>query len=308
MKLIFSATIFLIIIWLLLINAKIVKPQIYQVKNGAGFSKVSQDLNSTTLLILSTILQTKLKAGHYQINQNMRVIDLLDDFDNALVKTAKITLIEGKTVQDYFTQLSQNPALSTTNDFTQTMQLAGVKMPYEGSFWADTYQVNYGDNIISVFRRARQMLQQKLAKSWQNRDKNLYLKTPNEGLILASLIEKETANNAEKPRIAGVFIRRLQRGMRLQTDASVVYALGDKYQGKLRKKDLKFDSLYNTYQHKGLPPTAISSVSQTSLNAALHPDLGDFLYFVAKGDGTHAFAKTYKQHIQNVKKWLKQKP
>lgn len=311
MKSIFSAISLIAVLAIWLSNAQIDKPQIYQVKNGVGFSQVSQELNSTALLILSKIMQTQLKAGYYQITENMRIIDLLDNFDNAKVKTVQITLIEGKTVQEYFTQLNQNSALKVAKNFTQTMQLSNVKPPYEGQFWADTYQINYGDSVVSLFKRAHQILQQKLAKIWLNRDKNLALKNPDEVLILASLIEKETAHNPEKPRIAGVFMRRLAQGMRLQTDPTVAYAisqsnikLATKYNGKLSKKDLKFDSPYNTYKYSGLPPAPISSVSQASLNAATHPELGDFLYFIAKGDGTHAFAKTYKQHRLNIKKWL----
>jgi len=144
-----------------------------------------------------------------------------------------------------------------------------------------------------------------LNTEWQGRAKNLNLKTAHEALVLASLIEKETAHNQEKSQIAGVFMRRLQKGMRLQTDPTVVYALGSRYRGSLSKQDLKVNSPYNTYRNKGLPPTAIGSVGQSSLHAAMHPAAGDTLYFVAKKDGTHAFAKTYKQHRLNIKKYLK---
>lgn len=304
MKLIFSVFILAVVVAIWLVNAKIDKAQIYQVKKGVGFSQVHQDLNSTALLILSKIMRTQLKAGYYQINPAMRALDLLDDFDNARVKTTKITLIEGQTVRDYFAQLSQNPALTLSGNFAQTMKLSGVQPPYEGQFWADTYQVNYGDSVAGVFKRAHQLLQKKLAQAWKNKAKNLPLKNANEVLILASLVEKESAYVAEKPRIAGVLIQRLKRNMRLQTDSSVIYALGVQYRGKLTKKDLKFDSPYNTYRYKHLPPNAISSVSQTSLDAATHPILDGALYFVAKGDGSHAFAKTYQQHRLNIKKWL----
>ncbi len=141
--------------------------------------------------------------------------------------------------------------------------------------------------------------------AWSARADNYPLKSKSEALVLASLIEKETANAQEKDKIAGVFINRLKKGMRLQTDPTVVYALGDKYQGALTRRSLGFDSPYNTYKNKGLPPGPISSVGNDSLYAAMHPASIDELYFVAKKDGTHAFAKTYKQHLHNINKYLK---
>jgi len=148
-------------------------------------------------------------------------------------------------------------------------------------------------------------MQEKLQNVWKDRQKQLALRNIDEMLILASLIEKETANHEEKSQIAGVFLRRLKKGMRLQTDASIVYALGDKYTGKLTKKDLKVDSPYNTYKNHGLPPGPISSVGAESLYAASHPDSSKSLYFVSKRDGTHAFANTYKDHQKNINKYLK---
>jgi UPF0755 protein len=149
------------------------------------------------------------------------------------------------------------------------------------------------------------MVQKKLAEVWQNRAKNHLLKSPSQLLILASLIEKETAHNPEKAKISGVFINRLQKNMRLQTDPTIAYALGEAYTGRLSRQDLRFKSPYNTYRNKGLPPGAIGSVGLDSLNAAAHPLASDYLYFVAKTDATHAFAKTYKQHRININNYLK---
>ena len=147
-------------------------------------------------------------------------------------------------------------------------------------------------------------MQEKLDILWHNRAKTLPYKSPYEAIILASLIEKETSLDDEKHLISGVFIRRLEKGMRLQTDPSVIYALGEDYEHPLKKSDLNIDSLYNTYRYNGLPPGAISSVSYSSLYAAFHPDNGTTLYFVSKKDGSHAFASNYDEHRDNIKKFL----
>ena len=184
------------------------------------------------------------------------------------------------------------------------MQELGVKAPYEGWLFPETYQITYGDSIESVFVRAYDSMKQKLETLWLGRSKDLPFDTPYEALILASLVEKETARHQEKSKIAGVFVRRLTEGMRLQTDPSVIYALGDAYTGSLSKKDLRVQSPYNTYRNAGLPPGAIGSVGYESLYAAFHPEDGDTLYFVSKKDGSHAFAKTYQEHKDNIKLYL----
>ncbi|MBE8189709.1 MAG: aminodeoxychorismate lyase [Candidatus Thioglobus sp.] len=238
--------------WIYLKDVNVKQPVVYQLNSGATISKVAADLknlgyikSSIYTLFLAKILNFdgQLKRGFYQISPDMSISSLLQNFFSGQVATRKITLIEGKTINDYYQKLSQNKALKSSGDFAKTLELTGVKPPYEGYFWPDTYQINYGDSVLSVLKRARRILQHRLRFAWQNRDENLQLKSADQALILASLIEKETAHNAEKSRIAGVFIRRLQRGMRLQTDPTVAYALGDKYQGRLSKQDLKFDSL-----------------------------------------------------------------
>ena len=314
-KILLASVVTLILAWAYWANMiKTVESFVYQLPKGANITSTAEDLKSYGLIHSSYFLVTaakaldlelKLKSGYYDIHPNMGVIELLGNFSAAKVANRNITLIEGETVSHYYQQLLNTKSLESSGSLNETMRLAGIKKPYEGYFWPDTYQINYGDSIASVFKRAHQMMQEKLSIEWQGRDKELNLKSADEALVLASLIEKETAHNEEKSKIAGVFMRRLKKGMRLQTDPSVVYALGSRYQGSLNKQDLKFDSPYNTYRHKGLPPTAIGSVGQTSLRAAMHPAPGDTLYFVAKKDGSHAFAKTYKQHRLNIKKYLK---
>ena len=292
----------------------ILKPTVYQLPQGANIYSTADNLkryglvNSSQFVVWAAKVlgaSETLKLGHYELTPDTSVLSLLDDFSNAHVATRKITLVEGQTVQTYFQMLSQHQALTTKLSFEKTLQNTNAKPPYDGQFWPDTYQVNYADSVLSVLNRSHALLQEKLSKAWDNRAKDHLLKNKNQLLILASLVEKETANHAEKAKIAGVFINRLKKGMRLQTDPTVVYALGDAYTGKLSKQDLWFKSPYNTYRHKGLPPGPIGSVGLESLKAAAQPLKSDFLYFVSKKDGTHAFAKTYKQHLINIKKHLK---
>jgi UPF0755 protein len=237
----------------------------------------------------------------------MRVVDLLENFNQAKVKTAKITLIEGATLPIYFKQLNNNSNLTNHLTLAQIMQNIGVAKPYEGKFYPETYQVNFSDSVQSVLKRAHLALQKNLQHIWKYRNKNLPLKNKEALLILASLIEKESANISEKPIIASVFINRLNKRMRLQTDPSVIYALGDAYTGKLHKSDLRIKSPFNTYRNSGLPPSAIASVSMSSLQAVAHPKKTDFFYFVAKNAREHVFAETYAQHRHNVKMFLKKR-
>lgn len=289
------------------------KTTIYEVKPGANAHSVAKELeqldyirSATYAKYLSKILGVdQLKRGFYEITPEMSLYQLFDNLSSAQVAQRDITLIEGQTVEQYFQMLSQNPAISVEYDFAQTMRLSGAKAPYDGQFWPDTYRINYGDSLVDLLSRARQIMQTNLQKAWQGRAKDHPLDSAQQALVLASLIERESAHQPEKAKIAGVFISRLQKGMRLQTDPSVVYALGDRYQGRLKKADLKFDSPYNTYRHKGLPPGAIGAVGADSLQAAMHPHVSGDLYFVSKKDGTHAFAKTYQQHKNNIQKYLK---
>ncbi|CAC9465837.1 FIG004453: protein YceG like [uncultured Gammaproteobacteria bacterium] len=293
---------------------KVTEPMVYHIPSGVTITAIANNLEEQGIIRSSFFVRvmvkvfgsySKLKSGYYDVVPNMSTMDLLDDFASATVATRNVTLVEGKTAFDYYQQLESNQALKSNGSFVRTMQIAGIQAPYEGAFWPNTYRVEVGDSIASVFRKSNQTLRTILAIEWKKRDTSLHFSNPEQALILASLIEKETAYNAEKSKIAGVFMRRLVLGMRLQTDPSVIYALGKSYRGYLTRKDLRFNSPYNTYRNKGLPPTPIASVGMTSLRAALHPASGNNLFFVAKKDGTHAFAKTYDEHKRNIKKYLK---
>ncbi len=314
-KLILIVVLAVFSLWAFWANSiNLTKPFVYHLPKGANIYSTAANLknhgliNSSFFAIWSAKLfniDSYLKAGYYDISPSMGVISLLKDFSNAKVAVRDVTLIEGKTTKSYYNQLIGQSSLKSSLSFEQTMKALNIKTPYDGYIWPDTYQINYADSVLSVLKRAKLDLENKLTQSWLGRAKNHPLKNANQALILASLVEKETANVQEKAKIAGVFLNRLKKDMRLQTDPTVVYALGDKYTGSLSKKDLSIKSPYNTYRNKGLPPGPISSVSMSSLHAVMHPEKTQDLYFVAKKDGTHAFAKTYKQHLHNVNKYLK---
>ena len=300
--------------WILVSKDMLAKnSEVFQVESGSSISDVAKELSDKRLIksklffkSLSKFLgaNKKLKSGYYQISPNMSILSFLDNISNGSVLTTKVTLIEGKTIKYYFEQLSLDPSLESKDSLEDVMKSIGVKAPYDGWFFPETYNFNYGESVENVLRRSYKEMQQKVSDLWINRDKGLPLKSPYDAIILASLIENETALDNEKTLISGVFIRRINEGMRLQADPTVIYALGDTYTPPLKKADLKIDSLYNTYRNKGLPPGAISSVSYQSLYAALHPDKGNDLYFVSKKDGSHAFATSYKEHKENIKKYL----
>ena len=300
--------------WILVSKDMLAKnSEVFQVESGSSISDVAKELSDKKLIksrlffkSLSKFLgaNKKLKSGYYQISPNMSILAFLDNITNGSVMTTKVTLIEGKTIKYYFEQLSLDPSLESSGSLEDVMQSIGVKAPYDGWFFPETYNFNYGESVENVLRRSYKEMQKKVSDLWIDRDKGLPLKSPYDAIILASLIENETALDNEKTLISGVFIRRINEGMRLQTDPTVIYALGDTYTPPLKKSDLKIDSLYNTYQNKGLPPGAISSVSYQSLYAALHPEKGNDLYFVSKKDGSHAFAPSYKEHKENIKKYL----
>jgi UPF0755 protein len=300
-------------IWIWTSKDMLVKEkQIYQINYGASIGTIAKDLGDKKWInselffnSLSKLLgaNKKLQSGYYQIDPNMDVMTFIENISSGNVVTTKVTLVEGKTLNHYFEQLSSDPSLRPEDTLEEIMQSLGIKAPYDGWFYPETYQFNYGESVRNVLARSLQVMQGKVSELWDDRVNNLPYKFPYEAIILASLIEKETALDQEKSLISGVFIHRLEQGMRLQSDPTVIYALGDAYQAPLKKSDLKVDSLYNTYKYNGLPPGAISSVGYESLHAAFHPNKGNDLYFVSKKDGSHAFASNYEEHKDNIKRY-----
>jgi len=290
------------------------QPQIFQVEPGSSIGQVAQELSDQNIIkskrfftSLSRLLNAnkKLKSGYYEIKPDSSVLNFITQISNGESLKTKVTLIEGKTIGYYFKQLNNNPSITPNESLESVMNSIGVKKPYDGWFYPETYIFNYGESIENVLKKSHETMKFKLMELWEDRDKSVPLDSPYQAIILASLIEKETALDFEKPMISSVFIGRLNSNMRLQTDPTVIYALGDQYTPPLTRSDLQFDHPYNTYRNKGLPPGAISSVGYQSLFAALHPAKGNDLYFVSKKDGSHAFAKTYDEHKENIKKYLK---
>ena len=249
----------------------------------------------------------KLKAGEYVINPGTTPRQLLDQFISGKVKQYAITLIEGWTFAQLMETINNNSVLTQTLDPADSSSvMSAIGQPGispEGQFFPDTYHFPRGTTDLDFLRRAYNAMQRILSEEWEQRAENLPYKTPYEALIMASLVEKETGLNEERTEIAGVFVRRLQKGMKLQTDPTVIYAMGNNFDGNLRREDLSIDSPYNTYVFAGLPPSPIALPGRESIHAALHPADDKSLYFVAKGDGSHHFSDTLDEHNKAVAKY-----
>lgn len=249
----------------------------------------------------------KIKAGEYKIDPGMTPLQLLHNLEAGKVFFRQFTIIEGWTLKQVMTASNLNPYLSHRASQIQQdvllKKMGSTRKTLEGSLFPDTYLFAAGVSDVIILKKAFTNMQRILSKAWQNRALDLPYKTPYEALIVASLIEKETAKSEERAKIAGVILRRLKKNMRLQIDASVIYGLGDEYKGKLTLQDLKKDSLFNTYLHDGLPPTPIAMPSLPSIVAALHPMAGTELYYVARGDGSHKFSDTLIQHRNAIQQF-----
>ncbi len=288
---------------------------LYDFKPGSSVSALARDLEKKNIIsnrmyfslwARITGSARNLKAGEYQLSTDMTVLDLFDDMRKGKVLLYSLTLVEGINFKQMMQQINESPHLThhlQEMDNAQIMQRLGYPGEHpEGRFFPDTYRFSKGMSDIDLLRQAYQQMQQRLDIAWQDRDQDLPLKTPYEALILASIVEKESAIADERKQIAGVFVNRLRKGMRLQTDPTVIYGIGDKYDGDIRFKDLRTDTPYNTYTRKGLPPTPISMPGQGSLDAVSQPDPTEYIYFVAHSDksGRHIFSTTLKEHENAV--------
>ena len=249
----------------------------------------------------------RIQAGEYLLTEGMTPAQLLQNMVQGRVRQYAITLVEGRTFREVMQQLNVDPNLKHTLDgLTDAEVMARLGYPDEhpeGRFLPETYNFPRGLSDVEFLRRAYNALVTVLENEWQQRDVGLPFKTPYEALILASIVEKETGQESERPQIAGVFIRRLEKGMRLQTDPTVIYGMGADFDGNLRRKDLKQDGPYNSYTRRGLPPTPIAMPGVDAIRAVMHPDDGNSLYFVAKGDGSHYFSATIEEHNNAVIKY-----
>jgi len=251
-----------------------------------------------------------IKTGEYQLDPGILPRELLQLLSSDAVVQYRFTLVEGWTFTQLLQALAKDDVLKQTlvrdPDKVGTVMISslGVDHP-EGWFLPETYQFTRGGSDSEILERAHQAMEKELGSAWEARTNDLPLNSPYELLILASIIEKETGKADERRQIAGVFIRRLQQGMRLQTDPTVIYGLGDSFDGNIRRRDLETDTPYNTYTRSGLPPTPIAMPGRASLLAAAQPDAGDAIYFVADGTGGHTFSATLQEHQIAVKRLIK---
>lgn len=289
---------------------------LFEVRKGDHLSDITQRLVQQGLLrypiwfeVLAWVEKARyrLKYGEYEITPDTTPRGLLARIVAGKVRYYPITFVEGTTFNHMLAILSTHPALkhdvSHLPHETIMTRLGATTQAAEGYFFPDTYFVVKGTSDFDVLKRAYDKMQDVLHHTWQGRAKLLPFTSPYEALVLASIIEKETARSEERPVIAGVFIRRLQKKMRLQTDPTVIYGLGADFKGDLHKSDLRHDTPYNTYTRYGLPPTPIAMPSLASLKSAVHPDNGTSLYFVARGDGTHSFSTTLEEHERAVNRY-----
>jgi UPF0755 protein len=256
----------------------------------------------------------KIKTGEYELTSGLTVPKILNLFVQGKTKQHPITFPEGWSFKEILHEIEKNPNLEHTlngsnfkNIMTKLEPNATAPASPEGLIFPDTYFFEKHTSDLALLKRAYDKMQQVLQKEWLNKAEGLPFKTPYEALTLASIVEKETGAAAERPLIAGVFIRRLEQNMLLQTDPTVIYGMGESYQGDIKSQDLTTATPYNTYVISGLPPTPIAMPGRDALYAVLHPDKGDSLYFVARGNGTHEFSSNLKDHNLAVDKFQRNK-
>ncbi|TCS42554.1 endolytic transglycosylase MltG [Reinekea marinisedimentorum] len=289
--------------------------QTYIVKKGSSVKRVLLDFKSEGWIEYPRIHElwlryhqkTNIQSGEYEIASNQSVEQIIDQFIRGDKILRSVQFIEGKTVRDYLTALQAHEHLDQTLANMSVAEITAKIDPelknLEGWLYPDTYLFESGTSDLEILSLAYKKMQQVLERQWLNKSEDAAVNSAYEALILASIVEKETGAAFERAEIAGVFTRRLNIGMRLQTDPTVIYGLGPDFDGNITRKDLRTDTPYNTYTRYGLPPTPIANPGEDAIFAALNPAAGNTLYFVAKGDGTHYFSSTLKEHNNAVIKY-----
>jgi len=291
--------------------------QVLIIDKGDGFNEVlakmralgvtqGSDLDWKTLAVTMKVV-SHLQVGEYAIKPGMSPRKLLRHLRKGEVIQHPFTIVEGWNIRDLRSALARDAHLlhkiDQLNDAELMAKLDRSGVFPEGRFLPETYNFTRGSSDLQILGRAADAMDKTLADVWKQRDKDLSLKSPDDLLTLASIVEKETGKESERPMIAGVFVRRLKIGMRLETDPTVIYGMGSAYDGNIRKTDLLTDTPYNTYTRYGLPPTPIAMPGRDALLAAAHPAKGDALYFVGIGGGSHHFSATYAEHQAFVDKY-----
>ena len=302
------------------------KDQLLTIDRGTTGSKLAALLEQEKILehadLLPWLLKlqpqlNKVKAGTYSLTGVKTLQDLLDMINSGKEAQFSVKFIEGKTFKEWRKNLENAPHLKQTLQGKSDKEImalldipAVAKAVYEwnnmdGWLYPDTYNYTPNSTDLELLKRSTTRLQKALDKAWNERDENLPLADPYQMLILASIVEKETGVAAERPQVASVFINRLKANMKLQTDPTVIYGMGESYTGNIRKKDLEAITPYNTYMIEGLPPTPIAMVSESALQAVAHPAKTDFYYFVADGSGGHKFTRNLNEHNKAVQEYLR---
>ena len=304
----------------------VTQDQLLTIERGTTGSKLAALLEQEKILehadLLPWLLKlqpqlNKVKAGTYSLTGVKTLQDLLDMINSGKEAQFSVKFIEGKTFKEWRKNLENAPHLKQTlqgKSDKEIMALLDIpaiaKAVYEwnnmeGWLYPDTYNYTPNSTDLELLKRSATRLQKALDKAWNERDENLPLADPYQMLILASIVEKETGIAAERPQVASVFINRLKANMKLQTDPTVIYGMGESYTGNIRKKDLETITPYNTYMIEGLPPTPIAMVSESALQAVAHPAKTDFYYFVADGSGGHKFTRNLNEHNKAVQEYLR---
>lgn len=293
------------------------KKQLLAIGQGDSYSGLIDRLSKENKIHFPIILKLyqkimiheSLKAGVYEIDQGMSVRQVLEFISNAEnAQMNRVLVIEGTTFKQLVEQLQQNPLVKKeVSNLPQAEMLQTLNIPFshpEGLFAPDTYFFNKGESDKKILTDLYRRQMKNLDQAWENRAPNLPYNNKYEALIMASIIEKETSLDSELQQVSGVFVRRLQKGMRLQTDPTVIYGMGDRYKGNITRQDLRTPTAYNTYTMSGLPPTPIALPSKKAIEAAMHPDDSNTIYFVATGNGGHKFSATLDEHNRAVKEYL----
>lgn len=291
-------------------------PLQFDLKAGSGLRSAAQQMEKAGVLrhpgrfvLMARLLGEagNIKAGNYEIDSAITPYRLLAKITQGEVALVSITFPEGWTFRQVRKVLDEHPAVKHETpglpDGEILKRLGVSESAPEGLFFPDTYHFGTGTSDLVILRRANRLMQSHLDAQWRARAEGLPLKTPYEALILASIVEKETGSPTDRPLVAAVFVNRLRKGMLLQADPTVIYGIGESFDGNIRKRDLKADTPYNTYTRTGLPPTPIAMPGLASIAATLNPPASDVLYFVARGDGTSVFSRTLSEHERAVTKY-----
>lgn len=297
----------------------IVEESLYEVPRGAGYHRVISDLAARGVIedewafrLLTRIEPEaipQLRVGEYMLEPGMSGRELIVLLGSDKVVTYPLTIPEGWTFRQMRVRLDAAPKLESVTqglDDAELMALLEREGQHpEGWFFPDTYRYHKGMSDLDILRQALTRMEQVLDEVWEGRSDDLTIDSPYEALIMASLIERETGASEERPEIAGVFKRRMERGMRLQTDPTVIYGMGERYAGRITRADLREATPYNTYVIDGMPPTPIAMPGRAALEAAVNPLPGETLYFVSRGDGTHHFSRTLREHNNAVNRYIR---